>query len=253
MTDLKARSTDDVLREIERVGEVVDTARRVLLIGGGHRSMLVGQISERLKGLGLVVTCADPADIIEPREAEAVGPLFKTFADILACPSLSHLFGDPIQPVQAEPQLPYLSGLFAKFYSGVTEPLMPFSTNPAPEAPCVAEAAEVPACDDQAPLKPVPAAEAVPEASPDQAPAPVPDIPYRSVLMGYPETWAAGDVFEDHPRYTLMGQRRKWVLVSFDADGVELGRPNTTSTDLITLKTFQTRYVFHSHAQTPAE
>lgn len=243
MTDLKARSTDDVLQEIKRVGEVVDTARRVIVIGGGHRSMLVGQISERLKTLGLVVTCADPADIIEPSETEAVGPLFKSFADILACPSLSHLFGDVVESVP-EVSAPVVQrsdplGLLAILHGAA-----------APE-PVVQILEQIP--DDQPVPSPEPIAQAVLEPLPDPAPTPVPDIPYRNVLMGYPETWTVGDVFEDHPRYTLMHLRRKWVLVSFDADGVELGSPNTTSTDLITLETFQTRYVFHSHAQTPAE
>jgi hypothetical protein len=222
MTDLQARSTDDVLQEIERVGEVVDTARRVILVGGGHRSFLIGQLSERLKGLGLVVTVADPADIVE--SSEPVGPLLKTFADILACPSLSHLFGDGVEPARA-----------------------------ILEAPAAAEVLSLQIDDDQPALAPEPVVETVLAPLPDPERAPVPDIPYRTVLMGYPETWTEGDVFEDHPRYTLMHLRRKWVLVSFDADGVELGSPNTTSTDLITLEAFQSRYVFHSHAQTSAE
>jgi len=232
MTEQKARSTDDLLQEIKRVGEVVDTARRVILIGGDHRSMLAGQLSERLKGLGLVVTIEDPASAIELAQPEAVGPLFKNFADILACPSLSHLFGDLEPPptiaatkvVRSDPL-----GLHAILHGAAP---------PSPE-PITAEQ--------------IPEAEPATEAALASLPGSVPDIPYRGVLMGYPETWTVGDVFEDHPRYTLMHLRRKWVLESFDGADVELGSPNTPATDLIPLETFQARYVFHSHAQTPAE
>lgn len=231
MTDLQARSTDDVLQEIKRVGEVVDTARRVILVGGGHRSGLVSQLSSRLHDCGLVVTVAEPHDSLESIAPDKVGPLFKTFADILACPSLSHLFGDVVEP--APPAQHPLVNTFEETFRGLSAAL-----RPDPE--------QIQA--DQ----PAPSVEAVLEPLPGPAPA-LPDIPYRDVLMGYPETWTPGDVFEDHPRYTLMHKRRKWVLESFDATDVELRSPNTTSVELITLEAFQARYVFHSHAQTPAE
>jgi hypothetical protein len=120
------------------------------------------------------------------------------------------------------------------------------------EAPAAAEAHALQIDDAQPALAAEPSVEADPAPLPDP-PAPVPELPYRDVLMNYPETWTVGDVFEDHPRYTLMHKRRKWVLESFDGSDVELRSPNTTSTDLIPLETFQSRYVFHSHAQTQAE
>ena len=91
-------------------------------------------------------------------------------------------------------------------------------------------------------------------AEPSPAPVPtvepVPNLPYRAVLMKQPQTWTVGDMFEDHPRYVLASKRRKWVYEGHDELGVELRSPNTSSTDLVSLELFQTRYVFHSHAQT---
>lgn len=71
--------------------------------------------------------------------------------------------------------------------------------------------------------------------------------------MGYPETWKVGDIFEDHPRYTLLHKVRKWVLVAFDDTDVELQSPNTSSTELVTQAMFRQRYVFHSRPQSVAE
>lgn len=235
MTDQLERSTDDVLQELKRVGEAVDTARRVIIIGGGHRAALVGCLNEKLASMGLAVTAADPA-VCVPVEPEPVGPLFQTFGQILACPSLRHLFGDMVEPP------PVLTA---------PEP------NPDPE-PCTDVLMPTDDVTDQireqfrrmlaAPGTAFITVE--PEQAPAPTPEPVPNLPYRAVLMKQPKTWTVGDVFEDHPRYVLASKRRKWVYEGHDDLGVELRSPNTSSTDLVSLELFQTRYVFHSHAQT---
>jgi len=147
MTDLQTRSTDDVLQEIKRVGEVVDTARRVILVGGGHRSGLVSQLSSRLRDCGLVVTEAEPHDSLESIAPDKVGPLFKTFADILACPSLSHLFGDVVEP--APPAQHPLVSTFGDTLRSLAGALRPDPPAPEPAASIESPTLAVQIEDDQ--------------------------------------------------------------------------------------------------------
>lgn len=69
----------------------------MIVIGGDHRAALVGCLNEKLTRMGLVVTAANPVTCV-PVEPQPVGPLFKTFGQILACPSLRHQFGDIVDP-----------------------------------------------------------------------------------------------------------------------------------------------------------
>ena len=220
MSDQKERSVEGVLQEMQRVGEAVDIARRVVVVGAGHRSLLAAELGTKLAHLGLKVELVEPSVGVPSEQEEAKGSLYKSFADVLACPSLAPLFGEPEKP-QASPAM---ASLLEKSLDGRwLPPHLEHCRTPAP-APVTAEAPEV-MPDDDAALGDEPAPNA-PDPEPVEEPPATPAIPFREVLMGYPETWKVGDIFEDHPRYTLLHKVRKWVLVAFDDTDVELQSPS---------------------------
>ena len=60
-------------------------------------------------------------------------------------------------------------------------------------------------------------------------------------------------MFISNPRITLPHKSRKWILDSLDISDLEnlsgidvqIRSPNTTTTELLTLKQFMAQYVFH--------
>lgn len=70
--------------------------------------------------------------------------------------------------------------------------------------------------------------------------------------MSRPINWKPGDVFISNPRVTLPHKCRKWLLDYLDVSDLEnlsgmdvqLRSPNTTATELLTLKQFMAQYVF---------
>lgn len=224
MSDQKERSVEGVLQEMQRVGEAVDIARRVVVVGAGHRSLLAAELGSKLAHLGLKVELIEPNVVVPFEQEEAKGGLYKSFADVLACPSLAHLFGDKGLPCES-------------VLVGDPQPVKTLQSAPAPPDPM----------PEPQSLDPEPTVDL------GSSTASVPAFQYRDVLMGYPETWKVGDLFEDHPRYTLPHKVRKWELESFDAENVTLRSPNCSSSDLISLEIFQKRYVFHSRAESAAE
>lgn len=201
---LAGRDSDLVLRELAQTTASVIEAQRVLIVGAGSIPKLLGELNRSLAPLGFVCTPLEPAQ-----------GLYKTFADLLACPSLAPLLTSNLEPVPAVLHAPA--------------------------------------------VLPVPAP--VPEIEAPQPAEPEPSLPVVDVSkldMSKPINWKSGDIFISNPRVTLAHQCRKWVLDSFDvADldsltgmDVQLKSPNTTTTELLTLKLFMAQYVFFERPPT---
>ncbi|KTT16886.1 hypothetical protein NS96R_14130 [Pseudomonas parafulva] len=102
MSEQQERGIEGVLQELERVGKVVDIAQRVILVGDTHRAVLAGELGTKLAHLGLKVELLEPTIPALLKPSENHGDLYKSFADVLSCPSLAHLFGSQAD-VQDEP------------------------------------------------------------------------------------------------------------------------------------------------------
>lgn len=200
---LAVRGSDQVMRELAQTKASVIEAQRVLIVGAGALPKLLGELNDSLAELGYVCVPIEPAQ-----------GLYKTFADLLACPSLAPLLAvDSREPVKAI-NLPTVAP------DKVAEAIAP----------------------DPVPLAPVPA-DPVPESV-------VVDL--SKLDMTKPINWKLGDIFQDNPRITLPHKRRKWILDSLDVSDLEnltgvdvqIRSPNTTTTELLTLKQFMARYAF---------
>lgn len=213
MSDVLAvRDSDLVMRELAQATASVIEAQRVIIVGAGSIPKLLGELNSGLRGLGYVCVPLEPAQ-----------GLYKTFADLLACPSLAPLLQEPcLDPAgivhQSEsPPKPENERAKANALSAI-----PFSSY-------------VPGLHDQE--------QAAPEPS---------TVDVSTLDMSKPINWKAGDVFISNPRITLPHQRRKWLLDFLDLSDldnltgvdVQIRSPNTTTTELMTLKQFMAQYVF---------
>lgn len=212
---LAVRGSDEVMRELAQTKASVIEAQRVLIVGAGAIPKLLGELNDSLADLGYVCVPLEPAQ-----------GLYKTFADLLACPSLAPLLSS--EPAPAAPERAPAS-LIETSHSLLTYHLL----------------------TDEVP--------AVTNSDPEREPEPVDPMPVRAVVdvhgldMSRPINWKLGDVFISNPRVTLPHQRRKWILDMMDvADldnltgmDVQIRSPNTTTTELMTIKQFMTQYVFH--------
>lgn len=199
MSDVLAvRDSDLVMRELAQTKASVIEAQRVLIVGAGSIPKLVGELNASLADLGYVCVPLEPAQ-----------GLYKTFGDLLACPSLAPL----LQPG-----------------AGAHQAVAPSET--------VLENVGVVVEYEQS----QPAAN-----SPESV---VVDV--STLDMSKPINWKEGDVFISNPRITLPHQCRKWLLDFLDLSDldnltgvdVQIRSPNTTTTELMTLKQFMAQYVF---------
>lgn len=206
---LAVRGSDQVMRELAQMKASVIEAQRVLIVGADSLPKLLNELNTGLADLGYVCVPMEPAQ-----------GLYKTFADLLACPTLAPLMGDQ-----------------------VSAPLLIETPN------------DTPAAD---PLQAVQLLPAIPVQDPERCPEPVASQPVvnlsgLSLDMAKPINWKLGDVFISNPRFTLPHKCRKWILDSLDVSDLEnltgmevqLRSPNTTTTELMTLKQFMAHYVFH--------
>lgn len=91
----------------------------------------------------------------------------------------------------------------------------------------------------------------------DVVPAKAPEKPD----MAKPINWRRGDIFTENPRFTLIHQRREWVLNTIDvADheslrgvDVEIQALGTEDTELMSFEQFTAGYVFVRRPQSTAE
>ncbi|QSL90440.1 hypothetical protein [Pseudomonas atacamensis] len=101
--------------------------------------------------------------------------------------------------------------------------------------------------------------EELPSAAPPAAIEPV--KPCEKPDMTKPINWKRGDVFTENPRFTLVHQRREWVLNTLDvADheslrgvDVEIQAAGTDDSELMTIQQFMAGYVFVRRPQSTAE
>lgn len=215
--ELAVRGSDQVMRELAQTKASVIEAQRVLIVGAGALPKLLGELNDSLAELGYVCVPLEPAQ-----------GLYKTFADLLACPSLAPLLG----AVEV----------------GADAPIVAIESDPQPWA-------EEPGFSERQILA-LEQSLALSSAAPEPVAAdPLPVVADVSKLdMSKPINWKLGDVFIDNPRFTLTHKQRKWVLDSLDVSDLEnlsgmdvqIRSPNTTTTELLTLKQFMNQYVFHS-------
>lgn len=231
---LAVRESDLVMRELAQTKASVIEAQRVLIVGAGALPKLLGELNDSLAELGYVCVPIEPAQ-----------GLYKTFADLLACPSLAPLLSaaevvDDAQISAIEPdpqQSPY-----------------------APYVPEGARLADADSLDESSDVDRQILALEQSLALSSGEPEPADSGPGRMLVnvqgldMTKPINWKLGDVFASNPRVTLPNKCRKWLLDSLDISDMEnlsgmdvqLRSPNTVTTELMTLKQFMTQYVFHS-------
>jgi hypothetical protein len=208
---LAVRGSDEVMRELAQTKASVIEAQRVLIVGAGALPKLLGELNTSLAELGYVCVPMEPAQ-----------GLYKTFADLLACPSLAPLLASEPAPVAPVPPPPSLTE--------ASRSLLPYHLL-SDDTPAVINSEPEPA-----------------EPEPERA---VVDV--HGLDMSKPKNWKLGDVFISNPRVTLPHKRRKWILDMLDVGDldtltgmdVQIRSPNTTTTELMTLKQFMAQYVFH--------
>lgn len=200
---LAVRDSDLVMRELAQTKASVIEAQRVLIVGAGSIPKLLGELNASLADLGYVCVPLEPAQ-----------GLYKTFGDLLACPSLAPLLQEHSIEAAAVVQQPAaLPELSLEIAGAGAEPEQ---HQPAP------------------------------------APPDLPVVDVSTLDMSKPMNWKAGDVFVSNPRITLPHQRRKWLLDFLDLSDldnltgvdVQIRSPNTITTELMTLKQFMAQYVF---------
>ena len=195
---LAVRGSDEVMRELAQAKASVIEAQRVLIVGAGALPRLLGELNDSLADLGYVCVPIEPAQ-----------GLYRTFADLLACPSLAPLL--------------------------------------APEGDAPAVDTEESESDLEREILALEQSMALSAAAPAE-------VDVSKLDMSKPINWKLGDVFIDNPRFTLPHKQRKWVLDSLDVSDldnltgmdVQIRSPNTSTTELLTLKQFMSHYVFHS-------
>ena len=225
---LAVRGSDLVMRELAQTKASVIEAQRVLLVGAGALPKLLGELNDSLAELGYVCVPIEPAQ-----------GLYKTFADLLACPSLAPLLetpelvkvvpddwpNTPVGTLEPDPQL------WDEEAGAIEREIRALEASLAiPHSLAVTE----PVAADPAPLPAM--------------------VDVLKLDMSKPINWKLGDVFQDNPRFTLPHKCRKWLLDSLDISDMEnlsgmdvqIRSPNTTTTELLTLKQFMAQYVFHS-------
>lgn len=216
---LAVRGSDLVMRELAQTKASVIEAQRVLIVGAGALPRLLGELNDSLAELGYVCVPIEPAQ-----------GLYKTFADLLACPSLAPLLAaTELVPVvddfalEPDPQLWNEGPDFAERQIRALEVSLAIPHSLAVTEPAGAD------------------------------PEPLPVVVEVSKLdMSKPINWKLGDVFISNPRVTLPHKVRKWILDSLDVTDLEklhgvdvqLRSPNTTTTELMTLKQFMAGYLF---------
>lgn len=224
---LAVRESDLVMRELAQAKASVIEAQRVLIVGAGSIPKLLGELNNSLADLGYVCVPIEPAQ-----------GLYKTFADLLACPSLA-----PLLTVEEKAPVPIFD--IQPVYGGGQLLLGAAALNPEPQV-----WAEEPGFAERQ-IRALEESLAIPQAL--DVPEPLLSVVDVSKLdMSKPINWKLGDVFQDNPRVTLPHKRRKWLLDSLDISDLEnlsgmdvqIRSPNTTTTELMTLKQFMAKYVF---------
>lgn len=214
--ELAVRGSDLVMRELAQAKASVIEAQRVLVVGAGSIPKLLGELNASLADLGYVCVPIEPAQ-----------GLYKTFADLLACPSLAPLLSE-VEVLGSDPAVEL-----------------------APDTPRALEDSTL--IDAELDESNLVARQIIAlEQSLGQSSNHPPAVP--KLDMAKPINWKLGDIFIDNPRFTLQHKQRKWVLDSLDVSDlanlsgmdVEIRSPNTTTTELLTLKQFMAQYVFHS-------
>lgn len=237
--ELAVRGSDLVMRELAQAKASVIEAQRVLIVGAGSIPKLLGELNTSLAELGYVCVPLEPAQ-----------GLYKTFADLLACPSLAPLLETTEVGQVLTDDRPHTHGV-------AIEPDPQQSYAPyVPEGARQADAALDESSSVERQIFALEQSLALSSAAPEPVAAePLPVVADVSKLdMTKPINWKLGDVFQDNPRFTLPHKCRKWLLDSLDISDLEnltgmdvqIRSPNTTTTELLTLKQFMAQYVFHS-------
>jgi hypothetical protein len=225
---LAVRGSDLVMRELAQTKASVIEAQRVLIVGAGALPKLLGELNDSLAELGYVCVPLEPAQ-----------GLYKTFADLLACPSLAPL----LETTESVP---------AVTNDRLNTPAVALAPDPQLWAEEVGDIErEIRALEESLALPQAPGVTDPIAADPEPLPVLV-DV--SKLDMSKPINWKLGDVFQDNPRVTLPHKCRKWLLDSLDISDLEnlsgmdvqIRSPNTTTTELLTLKQFMAQYVFHS-------
>lgn len=219
---LAVRGSDQVMRELAQTKASVIEAKRVLIVGAGAIPKLLGELNDSLAELGYVCVPLEPAQ-----------GLYKTFADLLACPSLAPLLQPQEVPTVAVDTSPTVAA------APDPQPWAEEASDIEREIRALEESLAIPVSRDVTEF-----------GATEQA---VVNLSGLSLDMSKPINWKLGDVFISNPRITLPHKSRKWILDSLDVSDLEnlsgidvqIRSPNTTTTELLTLKQFMAQYVFH--------
>jgi len=217
-----------VVQELTRIEQHAAQARRVLVVTGAARPVLLAQLREALVPIG--IDCVEVEPIGQQEyfdqlpECERVS--IQSFGELLASPELALLMNDPV-------------------------PLETCAPEPLAQEQRLTPVAFI-AQDPQ--RAPDPASE--PEPAPVQKPAP-PKV--QKLDMAKPINWKKGDIFTE--RFELPHHRLEWSLASFDVHDkaaltgidIEIEQVGGDQTALMTIEQFMRSYVFVRHAETPAE
>lgn len=214
---LAVRGSDLVMRELAQAKASVIEAQRVLIVGAGSIPKLLGELNDSLAELGYVCVPIVPAQ-----------GLYKTFADLLECPSLAPLLSvsassDALEAKLA-PALKHQGGLSEAIPFGAYLPSDP------PSNPDVAAVTE----DHDATERLIRALEkslAIHEPR-------VVDVSHLD--MTNPANWKMGDVFQE----SGPNKSRKWILDSLSSIDILIRSPNTTTTELWSTARFKSTHMF---------
>lgn len=241
---LAVRGSDLVMRELAQAKASVIEAQRVLIFCAGSIPKLLDELNGCLAELGYVCVPIEPAQ-----------GLYKTFADLLACPTLAPLLESKELGQMVDDERVHIHGV------GVTPDWAPASKYPSSGlSEAVPFHSPIPATDDPKSVveslhstEDPAATERLIQVLEDSLAAKGARIVDVSNLdMAKPINWKLGDVFQDNPRITLPHKRRKWILDSLDVSDwanlrgidVQVRSPNTTTTELWSLERFMASYVF---------
>lgn len=231
----------EVVQELTRIEQHAAQARKVLVVTGETRPVLLAQLREALVPIG--IDCVE----VEPRgqqeyfdglpEAQRVS--IQSFAELLASPELAPLMGDPVPGAVGTDPVRVLNKETAVWeLAPATAPLGCLAGGP--------ERVTGPG------RKPEPTA----EPAPVQASSP-PKV--QKLDMTKPINWEKGDIFTE--RFELPHHRLEWALGSFDVHDkaaltgidIEIEQVGGDQSALMTIEQFMRSYVFVRRAETPAE